>query len=377
MDDKEAWQQFRKELEDIGISAPVLKQHQKFIITWFEKAVSTGALEEESGGEGDLSSMTSDRDNEDEPFSPDSTSDRAVDLDMTYRTAPNKQATAPTSRPAHQKVDPSTSDKPKVKKPRRTRLSYLMNKLFAKEHFFAAVEREDLEKIEELLTDTVLNVDCRNDDGEGALHCAAGKGRPEVVQVLLNKGLDIEAKDSRDRTALYQAASNGHLNVIALLLVRGANIEAGQDKRGLTPLYGAAHNGRVDAVELLLQKGADINAHTRGWTALHEAAFKGYSNLVELLLNKGADVDCGKNTFRTPLYLAAPYGNFDIVKLLLDKGADMNYLDGTTRMTPLDWAIYYGYTRMEGILRQYGAKTAQELRSDRKKLPNFFISLFT
>ena len=44
-EDKEAWRQLRKELEDVGISAVVLKQHQQFIVTWFESAVRTGALE--------------------------------------------------------------------------------------------------------------------------------------------------------------------------------------------------------------------------------------------------------------------------------------------------------------------------------------------
>ena len=50
-DDKEAWRQLQRELEDIGISAAVLKQHQQFIVKWFRDAVEAGALIEENDAE--------------------------------------------------------------------------------------------------------------------------------------------------------------------------------------------------------------------------------------------------------------------------------------------------------------------------------------
>ena len=52
---QEAWDAFRKELEDVGISAPVIAAKRNFLIVWFQEAVAAGKLEEdfpeEKGGE--------------------------------------------------------------------------------------------------------------------------------------------------------------------------------------------------------------------------------------------------------------------------------------------------------------------------------------
>ncbi|KAF8247253.1 hypothetical protein K440DRAFT_644042 [Wilcoxina mikolae CBS 423.85] len=46
MDKKVLWHGFRRELEDVGISAVVLKERKDFVIAWFQKAVAEGALDE-------------------------------------------------------------------------------------------------------------------------------------------------------------------------------------------------------------------------------------------------------------------------------------------------------------------------------------------
>jgi hypothetical protein len=45
-DEKDLWRCLRRELEDIGISAAVLTERKDFVIAWFQKAVTEGALDE-------------------------------------------------------------------------------------------------------------------------------------------------------------------------------------------------------------------------------------------------------------------------------------------------------------------------------------------
>ena len=44
---QEAWDAFRKELEDVGISSSVIAEKRDFLIVWFQEAVAAGKLEED------------------------------------------------------------------------------------------------------------------------------------------------------------------------------------------------------------------------------------------------------------------------------------------------------------------------------------------
>ncbi|KAF8246368.1 hypothetical protein K440DRAFT_553579 [Wilcoxina mikolae CBS 423.85] len=46
MTENEVWQKFRRELEDIGLSAAVLTEKKEFIISWLKNAVAQGELDE-------------------------------------------------------------------------------------------------------------------------------------------------------------------------------------------------------------------------------------------------------------------------------------------------------------------------------------------
>ena len=53
--------------------------------------------------------------------------------------------------------------------------------------------------------------------GLTALMSAAGSGRTEVVEFLLEKGADIKAKDNNTWTALIWASSEGHQDAVEVL----------------------------------------------------------------------------------------------------------------------------------------------------------------
>lgn len=45
--DRIAWEMFRKELEDVGVSSSVIAEKRQFLIVWFQEAVAAGKLEED------------------------------------------------------------------------------------------------------------------------------------------------------------------------------------------------------------------------------------------------------------------------------------------------------------------------------------------
>jgi ankyrin repeat protein len=127
------------------------------------------------------------------------------------------------------------------------------------------------------------------DDNDTPLIVAAGCGRAEIVEALLNKGAKIEETDDGGHTALLVAffgamvrnvpdefiealgtdledakqcldkSGNGHQQVIRMLIAVGANINVRARDRGETPLSVAAMFGDVELVRLLLAHGADVN----------------------------------------------------------------------------------------------------------------------
>lgn len=103
---------------------------------------------------------------------------------------------------------------------------------------------------------------CKNiktDLGETLLYLAAKQGKLDGLDNLLKDSLaNIETAANDGSTPLYIAAQNGHLEVVIALLQAGADINQPAND-GKTPLYIAAENGHLDMVQALLAAGADIN----------------------------------------------------------------------------------------------------------------------
>ena len=93
-----------------------------------------------------------------------------------------------------------------------------VKKLYLYEDLFLAIERNDSDRVEELLRKPL------NPDAVGgvvpvtALQLAAEEGHWEVVKLLLEAGADKDATDNAGYTALDSASANGHSEVVSLLL---------------------------------------------------------------------------------------------------------------------------------------------------------------
>jgi ankyrin repeat protein len=131
-----------------------------------------------------------------------------------------------------------------------------------------------------LLRDSALDVDALNGAGESALMLSAIKGDLDGVQLLLNRGARVHQPGW---TALHYAACGPRPQLLELLIDRGAVVDA-RSPNGSTPLMLAAQYGSDESVDLLLKHGADPRLHNeRDLDAAAFARLAGRDALVRRL----------------------------------------------------------------------------------------------
>ncbi|XP_062493845.1 protein TANC1 isoform X5 [Pezoporus occidentalis] len=191
--------------------------------------------------------------------------------------------------------------------------------------------------------------------GETALTAAAGRGKLEVCELLLERGAVVTRANRRGIPPLFCAVRQGHWQIAKLLVEHGSDVNL-SDKQGRTPLMVASCEGHLSTVEFLLSEGAAISSLDKeGLTALSWACLKGHREVVQYLVEKGATTDQTDKNGRTPLDLAAFYGDADIVQYLVEKGAMIEHVDHSG-MRPLDRAIGCRNTAVVVMLLRKGAK---------------------
>ena len=99
---------------------------------------------------------------------------------------------------------------------------------------------------------------------------------------------------------------------------------------------------------------------------LHLAVEKGDLSKVRQCLESGTNIECvrGKASFRV-LHRAAEAGNKSMVRFLIQKKANVNAM-AMQGWTPLDLAQKKEQFEVVQLLRENGAKTAEELKAESK-----------
>ncbi|KAF0287606.1 Tankyrase-1 [Amphibalanus amphitrite] len=240
---------------------------------------------------------------------------------------------------------------------------------------FEACRVGEVSKVKKLVTNQTVNARDSAGRKSSPLHIAAGYGRREVVEHLLQLGASVHARDDGGLIPLHNAGSFGHAEVVALLLRAGADPNA-RDNWNYTPLHEAAIKGKTDVCIVLLQHGADPNIrNTDGKTALElsdvstravltgeykkdellEAARSGNEERLLSLLTP-LNVNCHASDGRksTPLHLASGYNRTRIVNILLQNGADVHAKD-KGGLVPLHNACSYGHYEVTELLVKHGA----------------------
>ncbi|KAM4624549.1 poly [ADP-ribose] polymerase tankyrase-2 [Polymixia lowei] len=245
----------------------------------------------------------------------------------------------------------------------------------ASRELFEACRNGDVERVRKLVTPE--NVNSRDTAGRKStpLHFAAGFGRRDVVDFLLQRGANVHARDDGGLISLHNACSFGHAEVVNLLLHHGADANS-RDNWNYTPLHEAAIKGKIDVCIVLLQHGAEPTIrNTDGRTALDlaepstkavltgeyrkddllESARSGNEDKLMALLTP-LNVNCHASDGRksTPLHLAAGYNRVKTVQLLLQHGADVHAKDKGD-LVPLHNACSYGHYEVTELLVKHGA----------------------
>ncbi|XP_023586184.1 protein TANC1 [Trichechus manatus latirostris] len=210
--------------------------------------------------------------------------------------------------------------------------------------------------------------------GETALTAAAGRGKLEVCELLLEHGAVVSRTNRRGVPPLFCAARQGHWQIVRLLLECGCDVNL-SDKQGRTPLMVAACEGHLSTVEFLLSKGAALSSLDKeGLSALSWACLKGHRTVVQYLVEEGASIDQTDKNGRTPLDLAAFYGDAETVLYLVEKGAVIEHVDHSG-MRPLDRAIGCRNTSVVVTLLRKGAKLGNAAWAMATSKPDILIIL--
>src|SRR5262245_44495410 len=190
---------------------------------------------------------------------------------------------------------------------------------------------------------------------------AAERGDTPTVASRLGAVASINAQDARGRTAVLAATHGNHTDTVRALIEAGADVNIRDTRTDNVLLYAGAE-GLLDILRLAIAAGADTRLTNRfGGTALIPASERGHVAVVsELLEHSDVDVNPVNNLGWTALLEAIMLSDGgprhqQIVKLLLDHGADVNIAD-KEGVTPLQHAQKRGYTEIEAMLVQAGAR---------------------
>lgn len=227
---------------------------------------------------------------------------------------------------------------------------------------------------------------------------ATKDGRPDIVQLLLNKGArpSVQSKIFNQRTPLHWAAEKGFQRIVELLLQHGSDAN-NQDRRGFTPMHYAATAGREEIVGLLLPKMEDLDIKANNGTTPYQCAqIQGHETIAQTLLKAGAsntlilepsysDLNgierrhkdnlathlSGKGAasgtsaeeyqkYAERLILASAQGDIEGVLLCLSKGVNVAERDHEHHKTTLHWAAENGNEDIAQLLLEWGSSIASQ-----------------
>jgi len=202
-----------------------------------------------------------------------------------------------------------------------------------------------------------IAIDCKNPEGDTALHVAATAGALKTARFLLDHKLAVDIAGAGGRTPLMDAVRSGKAEMARWLMRQGANPKA-KDADGYTPLMLAVKEGRTEAIgELATVDRDDLDG------ALLAAALLGKTSVIDELTKYGASVYARMDDGRTALMLAGENGHDDTAKLLIDLGAN-RFTKDPDGHTASDLAASAGHPELAKFLAKEPSPQELALNSD-------------
>ncbi|XAR63286.1 hypothetical protein NMG60_11023173 [Bertholletia excelsa] len=245
----------------------------------------------------------------------------------------------------------------------------------------------DVEKLQILVRDNPsILISASLEGGESPLHIACKAGHFEFVKEVIKLRRQFAEELNQDGLSpLHIASGTGHKEIVKeiLRLDSGLCLIKGRERR--IPLHYAAIKGQVDVMRELLSACADSveEVTIRGETALHLAVKNNQFEVLKILVeqlqqfSKGDVLNKKDNQGNTLLHLAVSKKQYEVVDLGLNKNVipegamEINALNNRG-LTALDVLLLFqseaGDREIEEILRQAGAKKAEELFSSLQEL---------
>ncbi|KAJ5724266.1 hypothetical protein N7488_002301 [Penicillium malachiteum] len=307
LSDDEAWEQIRKELQNVGMTPRAFDKNRTFILQTLEQAILEGDLLTtfESGSQSKQMANESIE------------SESAAALTPDPAMIPQSRVNQPPRRAnRNDEISKPVTSTPAKRPNRLSRLVYKLTT--SRNKFIQAAADGDLSLVMHHLNMDV-DVHYHNMDGESALIKAAGNGHKNIVELLVAQGAPQRACSGTSlecNTALCRAAEKGHERIIELILEGGGMAEwcpESSEDRPASPLCVAASGGHLRAKQVLLDKGASVET-------LHG------NGEIRTMLEHGAraTINAIDKNQETPLLLAITHGSSEAAKLLMEDGADVN-----------------------------------------------------
>ena len=396
-DDRVVWRAIRKDFEEIGITLAAFEANREFIFNWFNRAVESGAFEEQNGHGAHEESIHSE---EQESGTRDEQSSESAS-----ETEPNVPERGPET------VDQILTFSrvvPIQRKPQVLRAALLSREMsHPRRRLLKAVGTGDASKALKILRDktSFLTLDSKTLDRalwsatcqiDGALDPC-----PVIVELIARGGnVNYISSNSHERTPLWNSVANCSYDVVRLLVEHGANVHYKGSNRISEIRFGrvetapdfaprASLTGDPAILRLLLSSGVDVNIQYKTcvqrfsidkdcnrMSLLHEAASLGAVPAMETLLEFGAEIDAVSPKHGTALMFALFKRQENAAKFLLVKGADPIFEADvcTGYKRPMEAAILGGKASLVTLLLDHGVlpdDSALELARMAKHIGNW------
>ncbi|XP_067652079.1 putative ankyrin repeat protein RF_0381 [Haliotis asinina] len=194
-----------------------------------------------------------------------------------------------------------------------------------------ACSKGRLEVVKYIISQNIVDINCRGLGKKTAAMIAAGCGHKEVVELLVENGADLSLACASGSNILHLACSRGRLEVVKYILSQNIVDINSRGLKKKTPVMNAAESGHKDVVELLVEKGANLSlACDTGSNILHFTCSKGRLEVVKYILSQNIlDINSRGMMKKTPVMNAAESGHKEVVELLVENGADLSLTYGT------------------------------------------------
>ncbi|KAL1850769.1 hypothetical protein Daus18300_012777 [Diaporthe australafricana] len=201
---------------------------------------------------------------------------------------------------------------------------------------YLAAKAGNILALEVFLTQSDLDINMRDAQGETALHLAE---HIDTVGILCEKGLNANIQNVDGNTALH-IALEWKLTVLVHSLLRNTKLDADMpNKKGQQFMHIAAAQWDVEVFKEVVATPPSGNINIRdglGETALHISARADNIDIVKHLLSiPSVHVNAQNDEGQTPLHLACERGHIDVVRLLLANAyidGDVGDVDGYTSL---------------------------------------------